>query len=154
MRRDIQLTQPIIYRALKLHPTNTLFYTLAAQHELDQGSPSAARNILQRGIRLNAENVGIWDAYVKMELGWVEMLRRRWERLGIKVDGSSKKPLDKTPDLMGDVGSLEATGNGGESEAARKLILQGAIVKEVIEDAMKGMSHVLVYLSIWQYTRA
>lgn len=140
-----------LFRALKLHPTTILFYTLAAQHELNQGSPSAARNILQRGIRLNPENVEIWDAYVKMELGWVEMLRRRWERLGIAIavdttasttpvaHASNDGPNEvdgPTSDLMGDAETLEISGN--QSQIARRRILQGAIVKEVIEDAMKG----------------
>jgi U3 small nucleolar RNA-associated protein 6 len=94
----------------------------------------------------------IWDVYVKMELGWVEMLRRRWERLGIAIaisatptpatamviTGSSNKVHEPTSDLMGDADTLEVSGNA--SETARRRILQGAIVKEVMEDTMKGLS--------------
>ena len=66
-----------------------------------------------------------------MELGWCEGLRRRWETLGIdpaladlsaaenaEVEGSSKQDV----------------------EAARKEVLQGAIVKQVLRDALKGQS--------------
>ena len=61
-------------RALKLHPNIIALYVLAAQQELSQGSPSAARALLQRGIRLNPNSVDLWVEYTKMELGFVETL--------------------------------------------------------------------------------
>ncbi|KAG5730827.1 U3 small nucleolar RNA-associated protein 6, partial [Termitomyces sp. T112] len=69
----------ITARALQLHPNQPALYILAASHELNHQSPSSARTLLQRGIRLNAESIELWREYVKMELGFVESLRRRWE---------------------------------------------------------------------------
>jgi hypothetical protein len=56
-----------------------------------------------------------------MELGFVETLRRRWETLGIKND----TPIDIETDDQ-------------NSGAARQQILNGAIVKELLRDALKG----------------
>jgi len=53
--------------------------------------------------------------YVKFELGFVEMLRQRWKTLGV-------------------TGTAE-----DEGEDARKEILQGGIVRAVMEEAVKGM---------------
>jgi U3 small nucleolar RNA-associated protein 6 len=115
-------------RALKLHPSAVALYILAAQHELDQGSPSAARNLLQRGIRLNEESVELWCEYVKMELGWCEFLRRRWETLGINT-GQSDPTSGVT--VTEEVRAMDV-------DSARKEVLSGAIVKEVLKDALNG----------------
>ena len=56
-----------------------------------------------------------------MELGFVETLRRRWETLGIKNSTTVDVEVDDQ--------------NG---EAARQEVLDGAIVKEVLRDALKG----------------
>ena len=56
-----------------------------------------------------------------MELGFAETLRRRWETLGIK-NGTAV-----------DIGVDDQNG-----DAARREILDGAIVKEVLRDAVKG----------------
>ena len=39
---------------------------------------------------MNADSVEMWSEYVKMELGFVESMRRRWGVLGIEVKGKEK----------------------------------------------------------------
>jgi hypothetical protein len=56
-----------------------------------------------------------------MELGFAETLRRRWETLGIENSTIVDVEMDDQ-----------------SSDAARQQILDGAIVKEVIRDALKG----------------
>ncbi|CAE6430116.1 unnamed protein product [Rhizoctonia solani] len=71
-------------RALSLHPTSPTLYIIAASHELDSSlSPTGARALLQRGLRINPDSVELWTEYVRMELGYCEGLRRRWKTLGI-----------------------------------------------------------------------
>lgn len=143
-----------IHRALQLHPNTPALYILAASHELSHFAPTAARTLLQRGIRLNAESVEMWREYVRMELGFIESLRRRWDILGISdVGGSGKgKEKAKETDLALDVdmdgeSQIEAA-NGedakllqGDEEgaAARKEIMDGGIVKSVISSAVRGV---------------
>ncbi|KAF8813669.1 hypothetical protein BYT27DRAFT_7180422 [Phlegmacium glaucopus] len=76
----------IIARALQLHPQESGLYIMGAAHELDQLSASGARTLLQRGIRMNGDSIDMWKEYVKMELGFIERLRRRWEVLGVEMD--------------------------------------------------------------------
>jgi hypothetical protein len=61
----------------------------------------------------------MWTEYVKMELGFIESLRRRWDVLGIKNGG-------------------EAPGENVDDKDAQKEIMEGAIVKTVIQSALKG----------------
>ena len=134
-----------------MHPNTPALYILAASHELEHLSPSAARTLLQRGIRLNPDSVEMWREYVKMELGFVEGLRRRWELLGIQLDSKGKgKDVRRTMDLDGaHDGGDEEDQNRSEGmdvdedingDAAKHEIMEGIIVKSVISSAVKGNS--------------
>lgn len=127
---------------MQLHPNVPSLYIIAAQHELSHLSPSAARVLLQRGIRLNAESVDMWTEYVKFELSFVESMRRRWDVLGIDVNGKGKGKAQESGEEMneGEVEQLqtEADSEGDEAEQARREIMQGAILKSVMSNAVKG----------------
>ncbi|KIY44507.1 hypothetical protein FISHEDRAFT_21736, partial [Fistulina hepatica ATCC 64428] len=72
----------ICARGLAMHPLSAPLYILAAAHELENNhSPEAARALLQRGVRMNGESVSLWCEYVKMELSYIESMRRRWQVL-------------------------------------------------------------------------
>lgn len=58
-----------------------------------------------------------------MELGWCELLKRRWETLGIQ---SVEADPEADPET--------------DAETARKEVLNGAIVKEVLKNALQGLS--------------
>jgi U3 small nucleolar RNA-associated protein 6 len=118
-----------------LHPNSIPLYVLAAAHELELHSPSAARAILQRGLRLNPESVELWTEYVKMELGYVEGLRRRWDVLGVEV-GSKAPSSSKSRLETEDMTPLEAE-DEDESKVAMKEVMQGVIVKTVMQNAVK-----------------
>ncbi|KZT26817.1 hypothetical protein NEOLEDRAFT_1155534 [Neolentinus lepideus HHB14362 ss-1] len=156
----------ITARALQLHPTHPPLYVLAAQHELSRLSPSAARTLLQRGIRMNPESVEMWREYVKMEMGWVESVRRRWSVLGLDTKGKVKEKQRKVigqvlggdkegvgedvgvdEDGMDEDGGGEAE-RGDESEEARRQILDGAIVKAVISNAVKALPNLSLFSSL------
>ena len=105
----------------------------------------------------------MWREYVRMELGFVESLRRRWSVLGIDVKGKGKdtgmgtgKSLQTAggaEDPWAELGQGEAEFTGsaddmdvdtdgvGEDEAARQEIMNGAIVKSAITSAVKGASN-------------
>lgn len=63
-----------------------------------------------------------------MELGWCEFLRRRWETLGISTPES---------DSISGVAITEDV-REMDVDSARKEVLTGAIVKEVLKDALNG----------------
>ncbi|KAL6308122.1 U3 small nucleolar RNA-associated protein 6-domain-containing protein [Sparassis latifolia] len=155
----------ITARALQLHPNVPALYILAASHELQHLSPSTARALLQRGIRLNADSVEMWREYVRMELGFVESLRRRWGVLGIDVaQGDKGKGKEMEKEKAIDEGLLafedEAMGEGedvqmaadqeegAEDEAARRDIMQGAIVKSVMDNAAKALPKFELFASL------
>jgi hypothetical protein len=120
-------------RALQLHPNVPSLYILAASHELHSLSASAARTLLQRGIRLNPNEIRLWTEYVKMELGFIEGLRRRWNILGLDMDVDPNEHLgaDEMESLAGD-DEEKAT------ETGRWRIMHGAIVKSVMTNAVEG----------------
>ncbi|OCH92458.1 hypothetical protein OBBRIDRAFT_791201 [Obba rivulosa] len=145
----------ITARALQLHPHVPSLYILAAAHELAHLSPASARALLQRGLRLNADSAALWREYVKMELGFVEGLRRRWGVLGIDVGARPEgkgKGREAEDVEMGDAedgeGARErertriegeAEEEGEEGERARRAIMEGAIIKSVIDSAVKAL---------------
>lgn len=97
---------------------------------------------------MNGESVDLWREYVKMEMGFVESLRRRWGVLGLKIsENSGEKDISQDVEMGGMDGKTslnEALGLPAEEESdeqARKEILNGALVKTVISSAVKGMSN-------------
>lgn len=121
----------IAARAVQLHPRTPALYVLAAAHELAHGDMGAARALLQRGLRLNADSTEMWREYVRLELGFIEAVRRRWGLLGITLDsvdgegGEQGERVDRAEEqAMGD--------------AARRAIMDGAIVRQAIDSAAKG----------------
>jgi len=144
--------------ALQLHPNVPSLYVIAASHELSHTSPSAARALLQRGLRLNAGSIDLWREYIRMELHFIEGMRRRWNVLGISFDGgaeptNNKQRMEVDIDMDGTGGPIIIDDNeekppdemvaaehgGDEGEAARRAIMEGAIVKSAMLNAAKGM---------------
>ncbi|KAF9047327.1 U3 small nucleolar RNA-associated protein 6-domain-containing protein [Panaeolus papilionaceus] len=132
----------ITARALQMHPNNPSLFILAASHELEHHSPSAARTLMQRGIRLNPESIDLWKEYVKMELGYIESLRRRWEVLGIKTekkkeDGDEAEREEEQTEEDSDVGA-----------EARRKVMEGGIVASVVSSAGQAIPRVELFASI------
>ncbi|CED85230.1 HAT (Half-A-TPR) repeat-containing protein [Phaffia rhodozyma] len=112
-----KLVGKILASALLQHPTSPTLYVLLSSYELTENlSPTAARTLLQRGLRLVPNSVHLWTEYAKMELVWVERLRRRWDVLGVK-----------DPEYEAD------------QAAGRKAIMEGAIVKVVWANALEAL---------------
>ena len=178
-------------RALQLHPLEPVLYILLSQHYLDPLPPShkrstasstpttsssssstfsienipPARKTLLLGLRFLPENRDLWVEYIKLEVGWVEALRRRWRVLGIldevergvkkevEVEGGEGFQLDP-PTNDGDDDNANDderdTGKGafGESgESARKQLVDGQLVLTVLNNsfARPGLRNDLGY---------
>ncbi|KAG7096222.1 hypothetical protein E1B28_003675 [Marasmius oreades] len=138
-------------RALQLHPNTPALYILVALRKLNDLSPSTAHLLLQRGIQINPESVEMWKEYVKMEICFIESLRRCWEVVGFHNDKTNKgkekeKLLDsEIVDENGDLPMVTMTDDvdvmaldGQEGTAARKEIMGGMIVNATILSAVQG----------------
>ena len=123
-------------RAVQLHPRTPALYVLAAAHELAHGGMGAARALLQRGLRLNAGRAELWREYVKLEMGFVEAVRRRWDVLGISLDDDENENEDDGGDGQGE--RIDRAEEGAMGDAARREIMGGAIVRQAIDGAAKG----------------
>jgi hypothetical protein len=96
----------------------------------------AARVLLQRGLRLNADCAEMWREYVRLELGFVEALRRRWDVLGISLEDSPDPGPGQDQESKGErIDRAEEEAMGDE---ARGAIMDGAIVRQAIDGAAKG----------------
>lgn len=129
------LVSKVCGRALQMHPNCPQLYIMAASHELNQQSHSAARVLLQRGIRMNSDNVDLWTEYVKMELGFAELLRRRWAVLGLHKE-ETDRVVGQDDEQQG-LDIDQALPEDEEDEGVRREILNGALVREVINNAVK-----------------
>jgi U3 small nucleolar RNA-associated protein 6 len=106
---------------------------LAAAHELAHGGMTAARALLMRGLRLNAASAELWREYVRLEMGFVEAVRRRWDVLGISLEGDDDEENGGGQGERVDKAEEEKMG-----DAARRAIMGGAIVRQAIDSAAKG----------------
>ena len=131
----------IAARAVQMHPRTPALYVLAAAHELAHGGMGAARALLLRGLRLNAGCARLWNEYVRLEMGFVEAVRRRWDVLGISLsdddDGEGEEGARRGEGI--DRAEEEAMG-----DAARRGIMGGAIVRQAIDGAAKGEPSALI----------
>lgn len=122
------------------------------------GNIDAARKLAMRALRFmkgasDQEGQKIWLEWVSLEVSFVERMRKRWEILGIAnvmagkanmdVDGAENggdSQTERLPEAQADVAEVDATEQ--EVAAARKkgqsAVLDGAIVKAVIENACSG----------------
>jgi U3 small nucleolar RNA-associated protein 6 len=132
---------------MQLHPNTPALYVLAAQHELEHGGANhaAARALLQRGLRLNADSAELWAEYVRMELSFVEAVRRRWSVLGISVVSDNDDKRDEEAAAAEEEKGMDVDDDGKEeADAARREILEGGIVKSVITNAVEG-----AFIPVW-----
>ena len=128
----------IAARAVQLHPRTPALYVLAASHELANGGMGAARVLLQRGLRLNADCAEMWREYVRLELGFVEALRRRWDVLGISLGNSSDRGRGQGREQESQGERIDRAEEEAMGDEARGAIMDGAIVRQAIDGAAKG----------------
>jgi U3 small nucleolar RNA-associated protein 6 len=76
----------------------------------------------------------MWCEYIRMELGFIENLRRRWNILGIDADDKSDKGACVTDSDRFDVAY------GIDETIPRRDIMGGMIVKSVMANAVQGAS--------------
>ncbi|WWC60838.1 uncharacterized protein I303_103414 [Kwoniella dejecticola CBS 10117] len=153
--------------ALQHHPTSPTLYLLQTYYHLHPGSPfpreaipstskldlpsasatqppgfaiegiDPARTTLLLGLRLLPQSRDLWREYIKLELGWVEALRRRWALLGITetLDPKDAEGYD------GDINALKGGEGdfGPEGEDARKAILAGQLVVHALNSALDAI---------------
>ena len=119
-----------------------MLYILGANHELKYGGYSASRTLLQRGLRMNPESTELWREMVRLELGFVDVVRKRWEVLGLTTDmdydGEQFDQVKGNIEMQEISPEQAAEESEDEDEKARKAILGGAVVKTVISNAVKG----------------
>lgn len=91
-------------------------------------SPDAARKVLQRGLRINEDSGELWIEYLKMELWFAEVVRRRRDVLGIERDREQIEPEhpSETVDIV-------------------KVVIQAALAKLNVEWKHKLKSTVATY---------
>jgi len=93
-------------RMLQVHVTNASLWIAAAKYEIEEmGSAENARNLLQEAIRLNPKSRELFKEYFRLELMYVDQLRKREE---ILLGGGSDKvpalPSEETRDAVMDGG--------------------------------------------------
>lgn len=93
-----------------------------------------ARTTLLLGLRMVPRSADLWREYIKLELGWVEGLRRRWNVLGISDLSGGKAKEVGSDELVGGEGSF-----GPDGEDARKAILAGQLVVHAIDSALDAI---------------
>lgn len=117
-------TSRVLAKAIKLHPTVPGLWTRAAAWEFEhKRDGSAARKLMQRGLRMCPKSQQLWAEYFHFELLYAAQLRARRAVLGLSV--GSKEALE-----------AEEGGEGDDTEGAgAEALLRGAVAGAVFEQA-------------------
>lgn len=111
----------VLTRALQLHPTCAALWTYAAAWEFEHNlNATAARALMQRGLRMCKDNPALWHEYFRMELLYAARLAARREVLGLSVARDS--------DVVEE--------NQQPSDGAAEALLRGAVAKVVYKNAV------------------
>ena len=174
----------VLARAIGLHPTKADIWLLAIRFEADGTGPQAkdggigggnidaARKLVMRALRFmkaatREDALKIWLEWVRLEISFMERMRKRWEILGIddtmsgeqnmkpdemEVDGETDALPDPKVDLVTvskEDSELAKTAGDVQSTAQKgqHAVLSGEIVKVVIQNALAcECSSFLVFL--------
>ncbi|GFR40073.1 hypothetical protein Agub_g616 [Astrephomene gubernaculifera] len=111
----------VITKALQRHSTVSELWIEAARWEFDQNNDiSAARTLMQQGIRMCKQDEAIWVAYYRLELLYALKLRVRRKVLGLDDPAAS--------------GGAE--GEGDASAAAVREVMRGGVARIVFKNAV------------------
>ncbi|KAJ2347583.1 U3 snoRNP protein, partial [Coemansia sp. RSA 2618] len=100
-----RLLSRVFARAISAHPYESQLWIKAAAHELEVNmNGSAARALLQRALRLIADDRRLWIEYFRLELLLVEKIKARRRVLGI--DGSADELKEDEPNAEGEDGGF------------------------------------------------
>ncbi|ORX93777.1 hypothetical protein K493DRAFT_284390 [Basidiobolus meristosporus CBS 931.73] len=90
-----KLLSKIFARAIQLHPAKPSLWIMAASWEFEDNlNTTAARILLQRGLRLNPESQELWLEYVRLELVYMAKIRERRRILGILKKDQAKPEVE------------------------------------------------------------
>lgn len=175
----------VLARALGLHPTKSSIWILAIRFEADGTGPQAkeggigggnidaARKLVMRALRFmkgatREDALQVWLEWIRLEISFVERMRKRWEILGIadtmageanmQIDAQGTDEVDEEiqlPEPANDDDAVQDTEQTGKlsqaatqvtnaSEGGQAAILKGAIVKVVLQNALTGGGSVLM----------
>lgn len=103
------------------------------------------------GLRFLPTDKDLWREYIKLEVGWVEALRRRWKVLGIDLAGQEEDDEEAAMEADVQAGLPRGGEDADEAEAdlgqnafgesgehARKAIIRGDLVVTVLESAFRN----------------
>ncbi|KAL5473165.1 hypothetical protein EMCRGX_G027613 [Ephydatia muelleri] len=84
-------------QVLSIHPRNSSLWVMAAKFEFEtMKNASSSRALLQQGIRANPESKHLWMELFRMELLYVEKMKKRRDLLGLE------DPVDEKTGNMSD----------------------------------------------------
>ncbi|XP_046856303.1 U3 small nucleolar RNA-associated protein 6 homolog [Xenia sp. Carnegie-2017] len=84
----------VIGRMLQAHPHNANLWIMAAKWEFEnQNNINSARSLMQRALRLNPESCHLWLEYFRLELLFMEKVKKRRQLLGVQ-DQKDKDVVD------------------------------------------------------------
>lgn len=131
----------VITKALSRHSTTGALWVQAAAWEFEQnGNDSAARSLLQQGIRMCGQDEALWSEYLRMELLYVAKLQARRKVLGI----DSHRVTDTGTGAGGDAPSTSSAAADPAPDATQQQVLSGAVARVVLLAACKQLPHSLL----------
>lgn len=140
---------------LQYHPTNSDLWVLTAKHEIEwNGNMTAARNLMQRGLRLVKDSPTLWVEYFKLELLYLDKIYARRKVLGLDRtdeeiardelitgfdDEDSSMPTIQTQEDKANDALVKDVEMSTLSTTSTNAALQGAIPEVIMRSATTAM---------------
>jgi U3 small nucleolar RNA-associated protein 6 len=158
-----RLLGKIFAQAIRLHPKKPIFWIMAAAWEFEENANiNGARVLLQRGLRLNSDELALWKEYFRLEVMYLKKLSMRNDIIMGGADNSneiaqndsenereagnsSQGPQDESENVVvaGDFENidgvvLETLDNEGDSkiESDHEITLESAISEALVPKAV------------------
>ena len=136
-KADVQISH-VLGRALQLHPRHVQLWIDAASWEFEvNGNSSAARVLLQRGIRFNSDSQVLWKEYFRLEVLYCVKLQQRRRVLSSNTETEDKSCSSRidVPEASG----ANTTDFPFEVDGSFEVLLQGAVPKAVLKHCATAM---------------
>lgn len=143
----------VLTAAIAAQPHSPEYWLIAIKYTERHDDAAATRKLIMRSLRFIKRDWAIWEKWIKLEIGFADKLKKRWEVLGVNQKGKEKA----IPEVVEEEEVITPTLDGNQDEAMDEMtaqvesvndqdgVLNGQLVKLVLSNAMQGMLSVVLF---------
>ena len=142
----------VLTAAIAAQPHSAEYWLIAIKYTERHEDAAATRKLIMRSLRFVKRDWDIWEKWIRLEIGFADKLKKRWQVLGVNQKGKEKAAESLEEEVV-----VTPTLDGQQDEEMDQMtaqvevasvndqdgVLNGQLVKLVLSNAMQG-AHPLV----------